>query len=78
MDQLQVDLVDLTARPSVQGSFTYRYVFACLDVFSRFLVLAPMQSKTADEAASLFKRTVLCIGVPKRLQTDQGSEFKGG
>lgn len=77
MDQVQVDLVDFSARPSVSADKTYRYVFAFLDVFSRFLVLAPMEGKTATEAAALFKEVVLQFGIPKRLQTDRGSEFQG-
>ena len=77
MDQVQVDLVDLSSTPSFAGETTYRYVITFLEVFSRYLVLAPMLDKTAAESALLFKQTILQLGMPKRLQTDQGSEFKG-
>ena len=77
MDQVQVDLVDFSAKPSASASNKHRYVFAWLDVFSRYLVLAPVTRKTPKEAAALFLQTVMQFGVPKRLQTDQGSEFKG-
>lgn len=77
MSQVQVDLVDFSSMPCSSDGKTYRYVFAFLDVFSRFIVLLPMVDKTANEAATQLKMVIMQLGLPERIQTDQGSEFKG-
>ena len=77
MDQMQIDLVDLSHNTCEMNGVEYNYVFCALDVFSRFLVLLPMEGKSAEEAALRFREVTNIIGLPKRLQCDRGSEFKG-
>ena len=45
-----------------------------LDVFSRFLFLIPLQSKSSTEVASVVVQIFSDVGPPKIIQTDQGTE----
>ena len=47
-----------------------------LDVFSRFIFLRALQSKASMEIADNVLQLFSDIGHPKRVQTDQGTEFK--
>lgn len=77
MHQVQVDLVDMQSNPVTANSQTFKYVLVLLDVFSRFLFLRPLQSKCSAEIASHLLKIFSDAGPPRRLQSDQGSEFKG-
>ena len=48
-----------------------------LDVFSRFILLRPMKTKSSSEVASILLHIFSDTGLLKRLQSDQRSEFKG-
>ena len=77
MNQVQIDLVDMTSKKVTLDSETYRYILVLLDVFSRFLFLRPLKSKSSAEVAAVLLSIFSDIGPPRRLQSDQGSEFKG-
>ena len=77
MNQVQIDLVDMKNNEVTVGSETFRYILVLLDVFSRFIFLRPMKSKSSSEVASILLHIFSDTGPPKRLQSDQGSEFKG-
>eukprot|EP00118_Oscarella_pearsei_P016214 m.153026 g.153026 ORF g.153026 m.153026 type:complete len:304 (+) comp38614_c0_seq6:96-1007(+) len=77
MERNQIDLVDLKHYLVTKDGKTYRYVMAVLDVFSRFLVLRPLQKKSASDIAVLLLDIYSLMGTPKILQSDQGTEFKG-
>ena len=73
----QVDLMDLGKRGSVEfKGIVYRYVLSVMDVFSRFIWLRPLASKTSKAAAAELKAIYMENGPPIVLQSDQGSEFK--
>jgi hypothetical protein len=74
---LQVDLVDFSSFTSRSNKKTFSYVLAVLDVFSRFLFPRPLVSKEASEVALHLDMIFKVFGYPARVQTDQGSEFKG-
>ena len=48
-----------------------------LDVFSRYIYLRPLTSKSSAEVASVLLKIFSDAGPPRRLQSDQGAEFKG-
>ena len=74
----QVDLMDLGKRGSVEfKGIVYRYVLSVMDVFSRFIWLKPLTSKTSKAVAAELKTIYMENGPPIVLQSDQGSEFKG-
>ena len=77
MRQVQIDLVDMSGNPSTHNGQTFKYIFSALDVFSRFVYLSPITEKSAEAAANCFIEMCNLIGLPARLQSDQGSEFKG-
>ena len=77
MNQVQIDLVDMKNNKVTVGSETFRYILVMLDVFSRFIFLRPMKTKSSSEVASILLHIFSDTGPPKRLQSDQGSEFKG-
>ena len=77
MKQVQIDLVDMKNNKVTLGSETFRYILVVLDVFSRFIFLRPLKTKSSSEVASVLLHIFSDTGPPKRLQSDQGSEFKG-
>ncbi|CAF3919382.1 unnamed protein product [Rotaria sp. Silwood1] len=46
-ERLQVDLVDLSRRPVTENGIEYRYVLVVVDIFSRYLFLRPLTSKSS-------------------------------
>ena len=77
MDHIQMDIVDMQRNPVESSGSTSRYVLVVMDVFIRFLFLRPLQSKCSAEISTLVFQLFSDIGVPKIVQTDQGTEFKG-
>ena len=77
MHQVQVDLVDMKTYPATVESQCFKYILVMLDVFSRFIFLRPLKSKSASEVACILLKIFCDTGPPRRMQSDQGSEFKG-
>ena len=77
MDRIQMDIVDLMRSPVHIYEKTFRYVLVVLDVFSRYVFLRPLQSKSSAEVATHVVQMFSDVGPPKIVQTDQGTEFKG-
>ena len=77
MHQVQVDLVDMRGYPANVDDTSFKYILVLLDVFSRFMFLRALRSKSADEVANCLLKIFCDTGPPRRLQSDQGSEFKG-
>ena len=76
-NHLQIDLVTMEGSPVTVGNRVYKYIMILLDIFSRFLFLRALQSKQASEVASNLLQIFSDAGPPQRIQSDQGSEFKG-
>ena len=80
-DRFQIDLISYKEQAcydfpdDIELRILYKYILAMRDHFSRFIILRPLQSKSAKliarELASMFS----IIGFPLLLQTDNGSEF---
>ncbi|KAL9983848.1 hypothetical protein ACROYT_G006088 [Oculina patagonica] len=75
--QHQIDLVDLSKDPVRHNGKVYKYVLSVIDVFSRFLWLVPMESKSSSRVAKLLQQIYDKHGPPDRLQSDRGPEFEG-
>ena len=73
----QIDLVDMRLTPAVQHDTVYKFVLSVLDVFSRYIWLRPMQSKSSKEVVKRLKPIYQKEGNPNIIQCDQGTEFKG-
>lgn len=70
-DHYQIDLAQFT--PSTEG---YVYCLLCVDVFTGFIMLKPLKNKSASTIANELWQIFSVIGVPKILQSDNGTEFK--
>ena len=75
--QHQIDLVDLSKEPVELGGKSYRYILSVMDVFSRYLWLVPLPTKSSRGIARELKKIYERDGPPDRLQSDQGLEFHG-
>lgn len=80
LNQVQIDLVDMRNSPSSPAdkpNITYKYILVVLDIFSRFIFLRPLESKSSTEVATRLTEIFSDTGPPARIQSDQGTEFKG-
>lgn len=50
-------------------------IYACVDIFSRRLVVTVTRTPRAEAVALLIRRAILQWGVPERIKTDNGSDF---
>ena len=50
---MQADLVSMEHMPCTVGETTYKHVLSVIDVFSRFLILRPVASKSVAEVADI-------------------------
>lgn len=75
-DQHQIDLVDMRKMKTQYKGKTYRYIFLLLDIFSRFHWLAPLERKLSSHVLRELNKIYSVNGQPKRLQSDNGGEFK--
>ena len=63
MERCQIDLVVFEKNPSEdEYGNVYKYVLSCLDVFSRYVFLRRMKSKSTIEVANLLKKIFLTFG----------------
>lgn len=67
----QMDLCDFQSIKD--GEF--KYVLHIQFHFTKFSILRPMKSKTAEETASLLLETLFDFGCPIIIQSDNGREF---
>ena len=78
MNRIQMDIVDMNRSPvEISEDKVFRYVLVVLVVFSRFIFLRPLRSKSSTEVAAVVMQIFTDVGPPKIIQTDQGTEFKG-
>ncbi len=64
--------------PLNDGIEDERYVLVMMDHFTKYVVLCALKDKRAATVARKVRKYLLCqFGVPKRIITDNGTEFKG-
>lgn len=73
-DQMQADLVDMQAMSKHNNGF--RYMLTAIDCFSRYAWARPLLSKTGKHVCDAFKDIFEEGRLPRKLQTDKGSEFQ--
>lgn len=52
------------------------YVFNMIDIFSKYMFLKPIPNKEAETVQEAIKEGFETMGKPRRLQSDNGAEFK--
>ena len=76
-DQWQADLVDVSAYQSENGGV--RYLLCVIDVFSKYAWVKPVKNKSAATIKQALEKIIKDAGsTPLYLQTDKGTEFRGG
>ena len=74
IDELwQMDLADMQAIAAENDG--YRYLLVCIDVFSKFVWVIPLKTKTGPALVTAFKKILESGRKPQKIQTDQGTEF---
>jgi len=69
--------MDMDSKGSVKlNGQLYRYVLTVIDIFSRFVWLRPLKSKSSKEVAKELESIYVEHGAPRIIQSDQGGEFK--
>ncbi|MEO1301457.1 MAG: DDE-type integrase/transposase/recombinase, partial [Bacteroidota bacterium] len=66
-------ICDLLKLPTAPGNFNY--VLVCMDVFSKYVNLFKLRDKEAPGVAKCIQDLCLSRGMPKKLGTDNGTEF---
>ena len=79
-DRWAADIIDYNARPSVDPKDKrepFQYVLIVQDIFSRVIFTKALKFKDQETVTEAFKEIVRGAGVPDRIDTDAGNEFKG-
>ncbi|KAL8598485.1 hypothetical protein ACOMHN_051273 [Nucella lapillus] len=76
-ERWQIDLVDMKTNSACDGEKSFRYILSIIDVFSRFLILRPLQNKSSKGVQREMEKIFAEHGQPEVMQMDQGPEFKG-
>lgn len=74
-DLFQIDLVEMI--PYAKENDNFKYIFVCINTFSKFAWAIPIKNKTSKEVSEAMK-SILASGkknVPINMQSDQGKEF---
>ena len=71
-DIWQIDLMDIKNVSTMNRN--YKWLFVCVDVFSRFGYVIPMKDKTTSNIITAFKK-ILSKSKPNKVMCDNGSEF---
>ena len=71
--QFQADLVDMSMYSKENDNI--KYMFTCIDVFSKYAWVRVLKTKTGPEVASVFESILKEGRVPLKIQTDRGKEF---
>jgi hypothetical protein len=56
-----VDLIDLNPYFRIAGNKGYRYIFTCVDLFSKYVWLVGLKNKTAKDTAMALKKILLMV-----------------
>ena len=82
------DLVDMNPYVKIRSNKNYRYIFSCLDIFTKFCWFIPIKHKEAKDTLAAFKKILNYnlrfkpanernnFNFPAYLASDQGGEFK--
>jgi len=76
-DILQIDLVDMQRHAVIYDKEKCKFILSVMDIFSRFVWLRAIPSKSADVITKHLSRIFAEFGKPKIIQHDRGREFDG-
>ncbi len=73
IEQFQIDLVYMNKSWFNNG---FKYIFRCVDVFSKKADMIPLKDRKHTTKTKAFEKILSNMGIPKTIYSDQGSEFK--
>jgi len=73
LSQVFIDLMDMSKIATKKGNKNYNFGLVMIDVYSRRGWIEPIKNKTTSEVLEGLKK----MPKPKRITSDNGSEFKG-
>ena len=72
----QADVVFFTDSEMVKANSGFKYLFTCIDCFSKMAWIYPMKRNTCENVMTSFKNILdICGKKPDRLNSDRGSEL---
>ena len=71
----QIDIFDLSKYENYNKHV--KYIFAYMDVFSRFAFALPMKTKNIDDTTEALEKIIKVFGAPKIIISDNDSSFLG-
>lgn len=74
-DTLVIDLMEQPKHTHINSN--YKYILICVESFSRKLYTRPLKNKRADTVAQQLEDIFRFSGIPNKIFSDEGSEFKG-
>ena len=84
-----IDLVDMSYYDNVRANKKYRYIFSCIDVFTKYAWFQAIKTKDAPSTLEAFKKIIASnlvfkptverkqFDYPRIIVSDNGAEFKG-
>jgi hypothetical protein len=69
---MEIDIVDVL--PRALGGF--RFLFVSIDTFTKWMEVIPVVKITQEAAVKFLQSIIYRFGVPKRVLTDNGTQFK--
>jgi hypothetical protein len=69
----RIDIISIL--PRALGGF--RFLFVGIDTFTKWMEATPMVNITQEAAVNFLKSIICRLSVPKRVLTDNGTQFKG-
>ena len=73
LEQFQIDLVYM---PKSWFNNGFKYIFCCVDVFSKKADMIALKDREQTTTTKAFEKILSSMGIPKTIYSDQGSEFK--
>jgi len=72
------DLIDLNSYCRIAGNKGYRYIFSCVDLYSKYVWLVGLKNKTAKDTGTALKKIFREAGEKcSVIVSDLGKEFEG-
>ena len=72
----QADVIFFTDAEMVKANSGFKYLFTCIDCFSKMAWVYPLRENTCDSVMNSFKDILMkCGEKPQRLNSDRGSEL---
>ena len=74
-NQNEADLADMQKFKDKNDGI--QFLLVVIDVFTRYICVKPLKTKSEVDVMQGFKNNFLCIAKPRRLCTDRGRKFTG-